>query len=76
MLTFTVPFDQFMLEETVTNGIDILAIAVVHATAVAFLPMHHRDPFDRLMIAQAIAEKMVLVSSDEAIDRYGAAKIW
>lgn len=49
------------------NHLDITA---AHAHAVGNLPMHHRDPFDRMLIAQAIAEKMSLVTSDVAFDRY------
>ena len=48
-------------------------ITVDHAAAVEHLPPHHRDPFDRLLIAQAQAEQLTLVTSDAAISRYDVA---
>jgi PIN domain nuclease of toxin-antitoxin system len=51
-------------------GVNVLGIGVDHVLAVAALPRHHRDPFDRLIIAQAIAENSVIVSSDNAFARY------
>ena len=53
-----------------------LAITAEHATLAARLPLHHRDPFDRMLVAQARAESMVLVSKDEAVRRYGVAVAW
>jgi PIN domain nuclease of toxin-antitoxin system len=51
-------------------GIDILPILPAHAIVAGSLPRHHRDPFDRMLIAQTIAENLVLVTSDSAISRY------
>jgi PIN domain nuclease of toxin-antitoxin system len=48
----------------------LLPIEVSHLAAVTTLPFHHRDPFDRLLIAQALAENMPIVSSDPAFDTY------
>lgn len=48
-----------------------LPISVHHAAGVERLPPHHSDPFDRLLIAQALAEDLTLVTSDEKIERYG-----
>ncbi|MDQ3631231.1 MAG: type II toxin-antitoxin system VapC family toxin [Actinomycetota bacterium] len=53
-----------------------LAITSDHATAAAHLPPHHRDPFDRMLVAQARAESLVIVSKDEAVRRYGVAVAW
>ncbi len=53
------------------NQIDLLPIEVSHLQAVSTLPFHHRDPFDRLIIAQAIVEKIGLVSVDKAFEAYG-----
>jgi PIN domain nuclease of toxin-antitoxin system len=52
------------------NGFVELPIEVAHATASAELPKHHRDPFDRLLIAQAQLEAMTLVARDDEMDRY------
>jgi PIN domain nuclease of toxin-antitoxin system len=53
-----------------------LAVTLRHASAVADLPAHHRDPFDRMLIAQARLEKAVLVSHDEALRAYGVPMAW
>lgn len=52
------------------NSIKPLPITLGHAMGVGTLPNHHRDPFDRLLIAQAIAEDLVLITHDKQIDRY------
>jgi len=52
------------------GGFDELPLAWQHAHVLSSLPRHHRDPFDRLLIAQAIAEDLTLVSADPAIARY------
>ena len=54
-------------------GFEPLAISVDHAVAVGHLPDHHRDPFDRILLAQAITEGLTLVSRDPAMRPYGAA---
>ena len=57
-------------------GAQPLAIGVNHAEAVGELPWHHRDPFDRLLVAQATIEQAVLVSDDEALQPYGVPMVW
>ena len=52
------------------GGIDVLPIAAEHALAAGDLPRHHDDPFDRMLIAQAIAENLILVSSDAQLRVY------
>jgi PIN domain nuclease of toxin-antitoxin system len=53
------------------SGFCLLPISGEHAAAVAELPLHHRDPFDRLLVAQAQLEPMRLLSNDEALRAYG-----
>lgn len=53
-----------------------LAVSIDHARAVRALPWHHRDPFDRLLVAQATLEDAVLVSSDERLHAYDVQVIW
>jgi PIN domain nuclease of toxin-antitoxin system len=53
-----------------------LAIQAVHALGAARLPRLHKDPFDRMLIAQAQVEQLVLVTADEAIRQYGGAVLW
>lgn len=53
-----------------------LAITHAHTLAVAELPPHHRDPFDRLLVAQCALEGLEAVSADSVFDRYGGHRIW
>ena len=53
-----------------------LAITREHTLRVASLPLHHRDPFDRLLVAQALLEGVPLISNDYTLDRYGITRIW
>lgn len=69
-LTLSQPLDQFIPEQLYRNGIRLLHIDFRHVAKVATLPFHHRDPFDRLLVAQASIEKMTLVTADAAIARY------
>jgi PIN domain nuclease of toxin-antitoxin system len=55
---------------------ELLPISLAHATAVESLPKHHRDPFDRLLVAQAKIETIPLVSTDLAFDAYGLTRLW
>ena len=66
----------FFARELPANTIELLAIALEHATAVEALPHHHRDPFDRLIIAQAIAEALTVIGSDTVFDQYGVTRVW
>lgn len=70
------PFTQFILQQLTPNDITLLDIAFRHVTAVATLPLHHRDPFDRLLIAQAMVEGVPLISADTAFDAYAVRRIW
>jgi PIN domain nuclease of toxin-antitoxin system len=53
-----------------------LAISLEHADAVRSLPRHHRDPFDRILVAQAMLEKLVIVSKDPLVGRYDVEVLW
>lgn len=57
-------------------GAQPLPITLDHAAAVESLPWHHRDPFDRMLIAQAQIEGAAIVSHDERLDQYGVSRIW
>lgn len=58
------------------NAIDLLAIAPEHLDTLHTLPYHHNDPFDRLLIAQAMQEKMLLVTKDQAFRAYNIQVAW
>jgi PIN domain nuclease of toxin-antitoxin system len=59
-----------------SEGFDLLPIEYQHVYGTLHLPLHHRDPFDRLLIAQALSEGLAIVSGDAALDRYGVERIW
>ena len=57
-------------------GFDALPVTSIHAEAVEHLPRHHRDPFDRLLVAQARTEDLELVSADARLAAYGVDLVW
>ena len=57
-------------------GAQPLPITLDHAAAVESLPWHHRDPFDRMLIAQALAEGTPIVSQDDRLRQYGVTLVW
>jgi PIN domain nuclease of toxin-antitoxin system len=75
-LQLSLPLQEWM--ETAINDLaaTILPITIEHAVAQSLLPFHHRDPFDRLLIAQAGIDGLTLISSDAVLDLYGVARIW
>lgn len=58
------------------QSIQTLDVTHAHALAVADLPPHHRDPFDRMLVAQAKLEKLAIISGDPLIAQYGAKVVW
>ncbi len=75
-LTLTEPFEVIIPRELSQNGFQILSITVAHLTILCSLPFHHRDPFDRLLVAQAMSDKMPLVSIDGVVDAYPVTRLW
>jgi len=63
-------------QATAESGFLELPITFQHAEQVTALPPHHRDPFDRMLVAQARRERMALVSNEAAFDAYGVARLW
>src|SRR5262249_47752832 len=72
----TVPFETFIDEGIAGNGFEILPMEVRHAAALAALPFHHKDPFDRMIVAQALVEGIPLVSADALLDAYPIRRLW
>jgi PIN domain nuclease of toxin-antitoxin system len=70
------PHRAFMPREINRNNFDTLPVSVDHAAVVSSLPFHHRDPFDLLLIAQAIVEQIRIVSGDPAFDAYPITRLW
>lgn len=69
-------FQNYIPEQMAANGFRELPVEFRHTTHLVNLPVHHRDPFDRLLIAQALEEKLPIISMDEAFDAYGVRRIW
>ena len=70
------PAATFLPRELAANLFELLGIELAHATFVETLPPHHRDPFDRLLVAQAIIEKLPLISADAVFEQYGITGLW
>lgn len=71
-----VPLAALFTEGLAALGIQLLPIRLAHIAGVAALPQHHRDPFDRLLAAQALIEGVPLASADPIFDAYGVNRIW
>ena len=67
---------RFIPEHLAANAFRQLSIDFRHVTRVATLPFHHRDPFDRLLAAQALEEDCAIVSADPIFRKYGVKRIW
>ena len=63
-------------DEQQNNGFQILPVQLSHALYLENLPLHHKDPFDRLLISQAIVENMTLVSADPEFSKYQVNLLW
>lgn len=72
----TVPFAQFVQEAIHDNGFAVLPIEPRHSAFLVGLPLHHKDPFDRMLIAQAHVEAMPVVGVDTAFDPYPVRRLW
>src|SRR6516225_1627009 len=75
-LTLSDPLDSFVGKWALTYQLALLPINTPHALAVAGLPDHHRDPFDRMLIVQALVEGMTLVSADAKFAPYPVPILW
>jgi len=62
--------------QTEREGFQLLAVSVEHAIRGGLLPGPHKDPFDRMLIAQAQAENLPIVSNERAFDGYGVRRVW
>lgn len=74
-LTLHQPLAEVVASQ-LANGLHLLPITLDHALRVGDLPLHHKDPFDRLLIAQALVEEAVLASADAAIAAYHVPRLW
>ncbi len=72
----TEPYQDFLNRAIDGNGFIVLPIHWRHTGQLTNMPFHHRDPFDRLIIAQALVERMPIVSNDTLFDPYGVQRLW
>jgi PIN domain nuclease of toxin-antitoxin system len=75
-LNFSLPFIEFVEQQLTVSNIGLLEINLQHIEVVASLPLHHRDPFDRLIIAQSMAQQIPILSVDAIFDAYAIARLW
>jgi PIN domain nuclease of toxin-antitoxin system len=66
----------FVNSNVTASGFEVLPLLIEHALRVASLPDHHRDPFDRALVAQAQVEDLALLTTDRAISRYSVRILW
>ena len=75
-LNFSRPAGPYLLSKLAENSIKMLSISIDHLLALERLPMHHRDPFDRMLIAQSMEEGWPIVTADPAFKQYPIRVIW
>lgn len=75
-LDLGMPYQQFVRPQMEKNNFELLTIDHDHLAGVVTLPLHHRDPFDRMLIAQCIAEGIPIISADEQLDAYAIERVW
>jgi PIN domain nuclease of toxin-antitoxin system len=74
--SLAVPYDVFWKQAIEGNAFVILPIELRHTKLLATMPFHHKDPFDRLIVAQAQAENISLISNDAELDVYSVHRMW
>ena len=75
-LTLPDSFANFIPSQIQQNDIEILPVTLPYLEKVSTLPFYHKDPFDRLIIAQSLVDNLPITSSDSAFDLYGVKRIW
>ncbi len=75
-LTLRVPLREMIQGQQEMNGVTLLPVELSHVYALEGLSLYHNDPFDRLLVAQAIAEQMALVSADSKLTSYPVVVVW
>ncbi len=75
-LKLALPVKRYVVEHVAANGFRMLDIQMAHVGRVETLDPHHGDPFDRLLIAQALEEKLPVVTADPVFRKYGVKRIW
>ena len=74
--SFSDTLENVIIQEQQTNNLQILPVELSHALYLQNLPLHHKDPFDRLLISQAIVENMTLITADPEFSEYRVNLLW
>ncbi|WP_017655940.1 type II toxin-antitoxin system VapC family toxin [Fortiea contorta] len=75
-LSFSLPIKTFIQQQIALNDFNLLNINLDYIDVITTLPLQHRDPFDRILIAQAMVENIPIISADTAFDAYSITRLW
>ena len=75
-LNLSIPLSDLIAQKLIPSDIQLLPIQLEHLTVLQTLPFYHRDPFDRILIAQAIADRLILLSADKVFKNYDVDCNW
>ncbi len=75
-LELKIPLDELINTQKTDNNIEILHIKTEHIIRLSSFPFHHKDPFNRLLLSQAVCQDLELASSDTGFDAYGIDRLW
>lgn len=70
------PTGDYLARKLTANGVSVLSLTFDHVRRLEEIPLHHRDPFDRILIAQSIEEKLPVVTADPLLAKYAINRIW
>lgn len=76
LLNLSVPFEEYIAQRLSLKDFNLLNIHLYHLNAIVTMPFHHKYPFDRLLIAQSMVERIPILSKDSAFDVYSINRIW
>jgi PIN domain nuclease of toxin-antitoxin system len=75
-ITLPMPVGAFLTAHLASNGVSVLPISLDHVLRIEGMELHHRDPFDRILIAQSLEESLPIVTSDPLFQKYPVELIW
>jgi len=75
-LSLPTPVGSYLTTKLAANGVSVLPVILDHVLRIEEIELHHRDPFDRILIAQSLAENLPLVTADPVFERYPVKLIW
>jgi PIN domain nuclease of toxin-antitoxin system len=75
-IQFKMPLPELVNDEISRNKIELLPLSLSHIYALSALAQHHRDPFDRILIAQSMEADLQIISIDQKFDAYGVQRFW